>query len=144
MSKIIFLITILLSVSISGCASNSDFAAYNELLNNFTYKSTNLPGETVATQKVNIQKGVNKKLIGDCDDFAFTLKSRVGGEVWYTFVGSVPHAVLVKDGIAFDYLTGPTRNYPYRLLFEIRRQSHISHSTVSVSPVSVDVILNDV
>lgn len=106
-------------LAIGGCASNGDFAAYNKLVSGFTYSYNDAPGTTVAEQKVNVQVDPEIQLTGDCDDFAFTLKSRIGGEVWYTFVDDVPHAVLVKDGIAFDYLTGPTRNYPYRLLFEI-------------------------
>lgn len=108
-------------LAISGCASNADFAAYNKLVSGFTYSYYDVPGETLATQKIYIQTDLDKPLTGDCDDFAFTLKYHIGGVVWYTFVDDVPHAVLVKDGIAFDYITGPTRNYPYRLLFKIRR-----------------------
>ena len=115
------LILPMLVLVISGCASNGDFAAYNKLLNGFTYQTYDAPGETVAEQSVTVQKDLSAGLTGDCDDFAFTLKHHIGGEVWYTFVDGTPHAVLVKDGIVFDYVTQPTRNYPYRLLFEIKR-----------------------
>lgn len=43
------------------------------------------------------------KFAGDCEDFAFTLQSALGGEVWIVEHNSVTnHAVLLVDDVVYD------------------------------------------
>lgn len=46
-----------------------------------------------------------RRFAGDCEDFAFTLQSAIGGEVWIVeHEGVVKHAVLLSEGVVYDSL----------------------------------------
>jgi hypothetical protein len=111
--KSLFLIA-LLSFNVSA-------SVYDVAVSNFKYvadaDSASNVKENLKTLAIN---DVNKPFSGDCDDFAFSLQKEIGGKVWYTsFKDEGAHAVLVKDGIVFDFYKGkmPVNEYPSKLLF---------------------------
>ena len=53
---------------------------------------------------------------GDCEDYSFTKKREIGGEVWHVVLPDQHHhAVLLKDGWVFDMLnSSPVAKESYR------------------------------
>lgn len=54
-----------------------------------------------------------KPFSGDCEDFAFSLQQRIGGEVWAIFKDDGWHAALVKDGWVYDLTPERIRKEDY-------------------------------
>lgn len=58
---------------------------------------------------------------GDCEDYAFTKKREIGGEVWHVaLTGGGHHAVVLKDGLVYDNIFDgpvPQKEYPATWLF---------------------------
>ncbi|MGE6416187.1 hypothetical protein ACQKDY_00425 [Alteromonas macleodii] len=78
--------------------SSSDDRAYYEALSNFTYVD-DIEDEYIAYERI------DKPFYGDCEDFAFTLQKKIGGEVWaFTHNDNVNHAALVLNGMVYDSL----------------------------------------
>jgi hypothetical protein len=66
--------------------------AHRLALRNFIYESD------IADER-RIYSRIDIAFRGDCEDFAFTLKLQIGGEVWHvTLTNGEAHAVLVIDG----------------------------------------------
>ena len=86
----------ILLTSILLCACVPNEAEYFEAKRNFTYKP----------EKVDAWNAYDysKPFTGDCEDYAFTLQKEIGGEVWLVRLKNDYHAVLVKDGISYDFI----------------------------------------
>ena len=110
----ILLITIML-VLLTGC-NTTETTVYKTAMTNFVYESD------IADER-RIYNTVDETFYGDCEDFAFTLQKQIGGEVWYVVLNDrtkfSAHAVLVKDGVTYDYLYRSSwkENYPARFLW---------------------------
>jgi hypothetical protein len=116
--KIIFVIVVMLLIF--GCQPFQDHAIYNQAKYNFVYESDK-------ENELRLYERVDKKFYGDCEDFAFTLQKQIGGDVWYVILNdksyTQAHAVLVKDGVVYDYLYKKSRvdDYPASFLFMLKR-----------------------
>lgn len=106
---------ILALLFVTGC-NTTDHKVYQTALTNFVYESD-------VEDERRIYNTVDREFYGDCEDFAFTLQKQIGGEVWYVKLddesGYRYHAVLVKDGITYDYLykSSWVDNYPAWFMF---------------------------
>lgn len=109
--KTIFAIAV--TFLIASCQSHKDYAIYNQAKYNFVY-------EADKENELRLYGRVDKRFYGDCEDFAFTLQKQIGGDVWYVILNdksyTQAHAVLVKDGVVYDYLYEKSRidDYPAR------------------------------
>ncbi len=100
-----------------GCNTTSQNAnqIYRKAISNFVYESD------IEDERC-IYENIDDKFYGDCEDFAFTLQKQIGGEVWYVILNDRTsyryHAVLVKDGITYDYIYKSSwkENYPARFM----------------------------
>lgn len=68
--------------------------AYALALKNFKYVRDQF-------NELKIGDDINKPFSGDCEDFAFTLRRAIGGEVYRVRVRQGWHAVLVKDQFVY-------------------------------------------
>jgi hypothetical protein len=100
---------------------NVSASIYDVAVSNFKYVAdTDGAANVKENLKTLVISDVHKSFSGDCDDFAFSLKKEMGGKVWYTILKDEgAHAVLVKDGIVFDFYKGKmsVNEYPSKLLF---------------------------
>lgn len=66
---------------------------------------------------------------GDCEDFAFTLQSAIGGEVWAVeHRGDIKHAVLLSGNIVYDnfnQLPIPKSEYPTEFIAPLKFRGKI-------------------
>ena len=80
----------------ASCASSPDVEAYRLALWNFHYESDK-------ENEYRIYDSISSHFVGDCEDFAFTLAQRIGGNVWHIILpDGGRHAALVKSGIVYD------------------------------------------
>lgn len=59
---------------------------------------------------------------GDCEDFAFSLQRVIGGRVHYVMTKYGGHAILIKDGLAYDNIYKwpvPVDSYPGEIGHEL-------------------------
>ena len=104
---------------LTGC-NTTDHKVYRTALTNFVYESD-------VEDERRIYNTVDREFYGDCEDFAFTLQKQIGGEVWYVKLDDKTkfsvHAVLVKDGVTYDYIYKSSwkENYPARFLWVMTR-----------------------
>ncbi len=90
--KYIMLMIMLFAAPVYG----SDIAFHAKALDNFIYVADDESNEWS-------RYDTDSEFYGDCEDFAFSLQQDIGGKVYYTFLNkSLPHAVLVKDGLVYD------------------------------------------
>jgi hypothetical protein len=69
--------------------ASKEEAAHRLAYSNFIYESD------IADER-RIYQRIDKPFRGDCEDFAFTLKIQIGGDVWYVLLpDGQAHAVLV-------------------------------------------------
>lgn len=89
--------------------------AFYAALGNFTYKL-----EPYGEDKHLRYTHHDKPFTGDCEDFAFTLQSALGGEVWVVeHKGDIKHAVLLANGVVYDnfyQMPIPRNEYPTEFL----------------------------
>jgi hypothetical protein len=95
--KNLFIISLLL---LTGCSvMTTEQSAMWQATNNFTYK-----GELPGKDEWITYDSINEPFTGDCEDYALTLQKQIGGDVWYVVLpGKRAHAVLAKNGIAYDF-----------------------------------------
>ena len=86
---------LILSILMSGCTSIPHFDKWHETRNNFRYIE-DIEGEILAYDRI------DREFLGDCDDFAATLKKQIGGNMFAVKYQGYWHAVLVKDGFVYD------------------------------------------
>jgi hypothetical protein len=80
-----------------GCGTD-DVVFYEQALSNFVY-------EADKQNELRVYDRVDLQFFGDCEDFAFTLQNKIGGDVWHVILkDGQRHAVLVKNNITYDYL----------------------------------------
>lgn len=85
--------------------SSSDEKAYYMALSHFIYIDDIADEHKAFTR-------IDKPFSGDCEDFAFTLQRKIGGEVWaFTHSDKENHAALVLNGMVYDSL----RKHPVSL-----------------------------
>lgn len=90
------IILILITLSLSACASNPDAEAHRLALWNFTYEADKV-------NEYRVYNSISSPFTGDCEDFAFTLAQRIGGNIWHIILpDGGRHAALVKSGIVYD------------------------------------------
>ena len=86
-----------LSLCVS-CASNPDTEAHRLALWNFTYKAD-------IDDELRVYDSISSNFSGDCEDFAYTLRKQIGGDVWYVLLpDGTAHAALVKNNMVYDSL----------------------------------------
>jgi hypothetical protein len=92
-----FITMLIFGVLISGCAIHSpDEILYYKARSNFRY-------EADIANEYRVYASIDSPFYGDCEDFAFTLQRQIGGDVYFVMLHKkYPHAVLVKDGVAYD------------------------------------------
>lgn len=89
---------------LSGCASFEAQQHYIAL-SNFTYTPDPVVSEELSHRVNWSRHNPLKPFSGDCEDYAFSLQSLIGGKVYQVQLDSgQSHAVLVKDGIVYDSL----------------------------------------
>ena len=109
------LIAVIAVLLLSGCQASKDYSVCNQAKYNFIYESDK-------ADELRLYSRIDRKFKGDCEDFAFTLQKQIGGEVWKVILtekGMYPwHAVLVKDGVVYDYLYEKSRvdDYPAKFV----------------------------
>lgn len=109
------ILILILTVFLFGC-NTTETTIYKTAKLNFIY-------EPDQQDERRIYNTVENKFYGDCEDFAFTLQKQIGGQVWYVVLDDRTsyryHAVLVKDGVTYDYLykSSWVENYPASFLF---------------------------
>ena len=106
---------LLISLLLTGCATMTpDEAAMWQASGNFNYKAD-------INDEWRIYDRIDQPFEGDCEDYALTLQKQIGGDVWFVSHRTLgPHAVLVKNHIAYDYLIGrPVSFYDYPGKFEV-------------------------
>ena len=119
MKQIAILIALALLLLAAFMYFNSSDAekAYYEALSNFTYVD-DIEDEYIAYERI------DKPFYGDCEDFAFTLQKKIGGEVWaFTHDDSVNHAALVLNGMVYDSLRKhpiSINDYPKHKLYKMK------------------------
>ena len=80
---------------------------------NFTYVAD-------IENELRVYDRIDQPFEGDCEDYAFTLKKQIGGDVWYVLRKEGAHAVLVKNNITYDFLARRSihrDNYPGKFVF---------------------------
>ncbi len=113
------ILILILTVFLFGC-NTTETTIYKTAMTNFIYESD-------IEDERRIYNTVDRAFYGDCEDFAFTLQKQIGGEVWYVILNDRTnyryHAVLVKDGITYDYLYKSSwkDNYPAKFMFVMSR-----------------------
>lgn len=65
--------------------------AFDTAKRNFTYVQDK-------ENELKVYPTIEKPFSGDCEDFAFTLREAIGGDVWFVKVRQGNHAVLICDG----------------------------------------------
>ncbi len=109
--KHLFIIGLIL---LSGCTTMTpDQKAMWQASANFTYVAD-------IADEWRVYDRIDKPFEGDCEDYAFTLKKQIGGDVWYVLRKEGAHAVLVKNNITYDFLARRSMhrdNYPGKFVF---------------------------
>jgi len=100
---------IALAVLCASCVSNPDAEAHRLALWNFKYRAD-------INDELRVYDSISNNFSGDCEDFAYTLRKQIGGDVWYVLLlDGTAHAALVKDGIVYDNINRrPTGVTDYR------------------------------
>ncbi|APC46544.1 hypothetical protein [Alteromonas phage PB15] len=95
---LVALVAILAFAAIKFSTKTPQEEAFYTALDNFVYMAE--PSGVDRHYRYTTHK---RKFIGDCEDFAFTLQSAIGGEVWVVEHDEVSyHAVLLHDDIVYD------------------------------------------
>lgn len=124
MKKIIAIIVLVLGVtaSLMYFSTSSDDEAYYRALSNYEHVDDIGDTHTAFTS-------IDNPIRGDCEDFAFSLKRQIGGDVWaVSRNGNVDHAVLIKNGVVYDsLLSRPSQldDYHNRPIYIIRNYDQL-------------------
>jgi hypothetical protein len=80
----------------ASCVSNLDAEAHRLALWNFRYEEDKY-------NEFRIYNSISNPFAGDCEDFAFTLRRQIGGDVWLIKLEDMSyHAALLKNNIVYD------------------------------------------
>ena len=80
----------------ASCSSNPDAEAHRLALWNFYYEADKV-------DEYRIYNSISNPFYGDCEDFAFTLRRQIGGDVWLIRLEDRSyHAALVKNNLVYD------------------------------------------
>ncbi|GAA5219309.1 hypothetical protein ACFSJ3_18970 [Corallincola platygyrae] len=122
--RIIGIVCGLMLFTLQGTEAHASFSELKEDLTLFQEARDNFYYVADKANEVRIYTDIESRFAGDCEDFAYSLAMKIGGEVWFTYnAKKVPHAVVVTEyGMVFDNeLEWPMRKdvYPNKLLFKI-------------------------